>query len=163
MNSTLLDSIMSIYHVMLCMYPFSSHPVMAQYVLRNENNLIENTENIIQSNIKKLVRIFPTVDVSNDHSIDQNKRNIHPCRKIYNTNKMFDINLHQYSDNNISSSDAVQQQYLQLPYPAVRDDILELEYKYYRSQNSRFPLSTQYSAKLEYINHYLYQGQNTFE
>ena len=57
----------------------------------------------------------------------------------------------------------MQLQYLHLPYPTIRYDTIETEYKYYRSQNSDYPLSVQYSMKLEDLNHYLYQGQNNFE
>ena len=59
-------------------------------------------------------------------------------------------------------TDPVREQYRLLPYPHVGMDMLQLENQYYKSNLRDIPLIKYYSSSLEYINHFLYEGNNDF-
>ena len=59
-------------------------------------------------------------------------------------------------------ADPVREQYRLLPYPHVGMDMLQLENQYYNSNLRDIPLIKYYSSSLEYINHFLYEGNNDF-
>ena len=160
---------MIIYYVELCLYgicPFLLHFVISQQPYPNENDLNKGAGHTIKSNDKELLRILSSVEVKSANEVYENNTNGNIYHEICSQNKMQsveEVNIHGYSDNNNSTIDAVQQQYFLLPYPTISYDTIETEYKYYLSENSDYPLSTQYSMKLEYLNHYLYKGRNSFE
>ena len=186
MEATLFKSILLIYHMELCaygLYSFFPHFANSQYTLHKERNLTKDAGHTIESNVKKLVQILSTFEeikvlrakrvkklvqiMSTSEEIKYNRiyetnRNKFICQES-KTLSLEDVDENKYSDNSVSNNDLVQLQYLHLPYPTIRYDTIETEYKYYRSQNSDYPLSVQYSMKLEDLNHYLYQGQNNFE
>ena len=164
-------------------YSFFPHFANSQYTLHKEKNLTNDTGHTIESNVmklvqilstfeeikalrakrvKKLVQIMSTFEEIKYHRIYKTNRNKYICQESKTLN-LEDVDENKYSDNSVSNNDLVQLQYLHLPYPTIRYDTIETEYKYYRSQNSDYPLSVQYSMKLEDLNHYLYQGQNNFE
>ena len=164
-------------------YSFFPHFANSQYTLHKEKNLTNDTGHTIESNVmklvqilstfeeikalrakrvKKLVQIMSTFEEIKYHRIYKTNRNKYICQESKTLN-LEDVDENKYSDNSVSNNDLVQLQYLHLPYPTIRYDTIDTEYKYYRSQNSDYPLSVQYSMKLEDLNHYLYQGQNNFE
>ena len=59
--------------------------------------------------------------------------------------------------------DLVRKQYMNLPYPYVSAENIQMEHEYYQGQQRNIPLLNYYSGALEFINHYLYRGQNSFE
>ena len=73
-------------------------------------------------------------------------------------------NLDGISSSSIDSeiNDIVQRQYLMLPYPPFTRKDLANEERYYQSSNRISPYLFSYLIQLEYINHYLFQGQNDF-
>ena len=163
MKSTLLKSIIFIlyrYHVELCrhvIYILLLQHVPSQYVCQKGNE---------PRNDKKLLQNHSTTEDMNDQRIYPIYTNKHTCNETYNqcrTLNLQDVNVHGYSDNSVSNEDIVQLQYMKLPYPTIRYKTIEMEYKYYHGQKKKYPLSSQYSMKLEYINHYLYEGKNCFE
>ena len=160
---------MIIYTADICgyvIYLFSWRFVAAQYVFQNGNYFTKDTDHIMQSSDKKTLRYFSTIEVINADIIYPTKRNFVTCHAQFDQSKELSLDhgdAHGFSDNEISNGDLVQLQYIQLPYPKIRQDTIEMEYKYYLGQNTRYPVSSQYSMKLEYLNHYLYQGQNNFE
>ena len=169
MESKLLKSILLIYYVELCGYgiwPFLPQVVISQYVLPSEKELGKYTGQTIVSKDKELARVRSSIEVINAREINEINRNINTYHEICSQNQipsLQEASFHGYSDNNDSNNDAVQQQYLQLPYPTIRYDNIDMEYEYYLNQNNYYPLSTQYPMKLEYLNHYLYKGKNSFE
>ena len=66
-----------------------------------------------------------------------------------------------YSDT-LSTSDAVTKQYLSLPYPSVSEEQLRAEKHHYLGPNRNDPHTTYTSLSLEYLNHFLYEGNNDF-
>ena len=168
MKATLLQIIMLKYIVDFCgygTYSFSRSLLTTQHVSQNNHNFAEDNVRLMQSTIQK-ARCFSSVKVINADMIYPTKRNILTCHANSDQTKILSIvdeYAHGYSDNDVSNDDLVKQQYIQLPYPTIRHDTIEMEYKYYLGQNSKYPVSSQYSMKLEYLNHYLYQGQNNFE
>ena len=58
--------------------------------------------------------------------------------------------------------DLVREQYRLLQYPHVGMDMIQLEKQYYNSNLREIPLIKYYSSSLEYINHFLYEGNNDF-
>ena len=148
------------------LYLFSQGLVTTQHASKNDNNFTEDNVHIIQSTNKEELRSWSSVKKINKDMIYPTKSNSLTCNDIFDQTIMLnidDFNAHGYSDNDISSDDLVKHQYLQLPYPTIRNDTMEMEYKYYLGQNNRYPVSSKYSMKLDYLNHYLYQGQNNFE
>ena len=139
---------------------------MSQHVFPNGNELGKYTGQTMISKDKELARIRSSMEVINAREINEINRNINTYHEICSQNEIPSLQVasfHGYSDNNDSNNDAVQQQYLKLPYPTIRYDNIDMEYKYYLNQNSDYPLSTQYPMKLEYLNHYLYKGKDSFE
>ena len=62
-----------------------------------------------------------------------------------------------------SQDDNVRNQYSQLPYPAVRKDYFLKEQNYYKNESLRIiPFTIYPPIALEYINHFLYNGNNDF-
>ena len=59
-----------------------------------------------------------------------------------------------------NQNDRVRKQYESLPYPLVSEDYLKKEEEYYLSYKEPIVLSP--SMRLEKLNHYLYQGRETF-
>ena len=160
---------MFICHVQLCtygMYIFFPHIVTTQNMFQNAYNLIEYDQQIRQSNMKTLTRRLSTLEVRNANGIYQTNGDMQVCSEIYNrslqSSNHKDVNVYGYSDS-VSTNDLVKKQYSILPYPTVGYDTIRREHMYYLSDNSNYPISSHYSLKLEYLNHYLYQGQNNFE
>ena len=60
-------------------------------------------------------------------------------------------------------TDPVREQYRSFPYPYVGNDMIQLEKDYYNSSKRDIPLVTYDSSSLEYINHFLYEGNNDFK
>ena len=168
MKATFLQIIVLKYIADFCgygIYSFSRSLLTTQHVSQNNHNFAEDNVRLMQSAIQK-ARCFSSVKVINADMIYPTKRNILTCHAIFDQTKILSIvdeYAHGYSDNDVSNDDLVKLQYLHLPYPTIRHDTIEMEYKYYLGQNSKYPVSSQYSMKLEYLNHYLYQGQNNFE
>ena len=73
-----------------------------------------------------------------------------------------DINLVSNSSIDQEVNDIVQRQYLMLPYPPFTEKDLRNEEEYYQLPNNDSPFLFSYLIQLEYINHYLFRGQNDF-
>ena len=73
-----------------------------------------------------------------------------------------DINIASNSSIDQEVNDIVQRQYLMLPYPPFTERDLRNEEEYYQLPNNDSPLLFSYLIQLEYINHYLFRGQNNF-
>ena len=129
---------------------------------RNDNNFTADNVHILQSTDKEELRFFSTVKVIDLYMICPTKRNYVTCNDIFDQttiSKIDDGNTHGYYYNDISDDELVKRRYLQLPYPTIRNYTLEMEYKYFLDQNNRYPVSSKYAMKLDYLNHYLYQGK----
>ena len=169
MDTTFFQTIMLIYVADICghgIYPFYRRFLATQPVSQNNDDFAEDTVHIMQSRNKEPASIFSTVEVVNADMMHPTNSNIFTCHDIVDQTKIVNLDdgiAQGHSDIDISYDDLVQLQYLQLPYPTIRHDTIEMEYKYYLGQNSKYPVSSQYSLKLEYLNHYLYQGQDNFE
>ena len=167
MESTLSKAVMLLHYVEFGIYgicTFIPDFVTSHYSYTKPKNMTEDTIEIMQSNIETLIQILSSVEMIMSHRISRATGKMQTCKDIPNTAKLLSLrDLNGYPYNTVSNNDLVQLQYLQLPYPPISYDTIEMEYKYYQSQSSNYPLSTQYSMKLEYLNHYLYQGKNSFE
>ena len=122
---------------------------------------------LLQSNDKEELRVFSIIKVINLYMICPIKRNCLTCNDICNDtcnkiSKIDDGNTHGYYYNDICNDELDKRQYLQLPYPTIRNYTLEMEYKYFLDQNNRYPVSSKYAMKPDYLNHYLYQGKKQF-
>ena len=71
----------------------------------------------------------------------------------YDSTKYLDI---------MSQDDVVQQQYLNLPYPPVRESDILNEQMYYSGSTPSKPLRLYYALSLENINHFLFRGSSDF-
>ena len=60
-----------------------------------------------------------------------------------------------------TQNDAVIKQYEKLPYPAFPENVLSREEKWYATNKS--PLYIAPSDRLQKLNHYLYQGNESFQ
>ena len=77
-----------------------------------------------------------------------------PGKYVEPINPRFDDELNRtYSD--------VQMQYIKLPYPPVDETQLSAEKLAYESKRTT-PYLQSFQQQLEYINHYLFQGKQTF-
>ena len=63
----------------------------------------------------------------------------------------------------LSQDDSVRNQYASLPYPTVTEQHLEREKKYYDSDDFKTPYIRSFALTLERLNHFLYNGRNTFQ
>ena len=59
-----------------------------------------------------------------------------------------------------TQNDRVKKQYENLPYPPVSENYLKKEEEHYRTRKE--PIQEVSSIRLEKLNHYLYQGGETF-
>ena len=169
MKSTFSKCIMLMYHMEVCihgLYIFFPHFVVTQFFFRNAYDFAKHdNKGTMQPNIKKLGRSLSTVDVRNALGIYQTKSNMRTCHEVYKHGQISnnkDHNVQEYSDLT-SNDDHVQLQYLKLPYPGISYNEIREEYKYYLHQNNNYYLSSYNRLELEYLNHYLYRGQNNFE
>ena len=59
--------------------------------------------------------------------------------------------------------DLVRKQYLSFPYPYVSTEHIQMEQDYYQTHKRNIPIVTYPSLDLDMVNHYLYQGGNSFK
>ena len=160
---------MLMYHIEICihgLYIFFPYFVVTQYLFQNACDFAKHdNKHKMQPNIKRFGRSMYTVEVKNSLGIYQIKSNRLTCHEVYKQGHISnhkDRNVQRYSDRS-SNDDHVQLQYLKLPYPKISYNTIRKEYKYYLNQNSNYYLSSYNSLELDYLNHYLYRGQNNFE
>ena len=101
--------------------------------------------------------------VSNDINRNQNSKfSQHSCTYIHHKNEIISkYDSPGYLDI-ISQNDIVQQQYLSLPYPAVRQSDILNEQMHYSSSKRNTPFDIFDAITLENINHFLYRGSRNF-
>ena len=127
-------------------YLFSWRFVATQYVFQNGNNFTKDPEHMMQSSNKRTVGYFYTNELINADIIYPTNRKIFTCHEHFEQTKELNLdhgNAHGFSDNEISNCDLVQLQYIQLPYPKVRQDTIEMDSKYSLGQNTKYPVSSQ--------------------
>ena len=87
------------------------------------------------------------------------------CKDMKNKQDVMSHNeiiLLSYSDT-IDKIDLVRKQYELLPYPIVTQKQIQMMKRYYEDDQRNIPLSDFFpSSTLEYMNHFLYRGQNHF-
>ena len=66
-------------------------------------------------------------------------------------------------DSQDSEEDLVRKQYLSFPYPYVSTEHIQMEQNYYQTHKRNIPFVTYPSLDLDMVNHYLYQGENSFK
>ena len=74
-------------------------------------------------------------------------------REIQNENRM---------EGHFESIDIVQKHYMTLPYPPFTNEDLSEERNYYQTSRRANTKLFAFMIQLEYINHYLFQGKQTF-
>ena len=140
--------------------------VVTQFFFRNAYDFAKHdNKGTMQPNIRKLGRSLSTVEVRNALGIYQTKSNMRTCHEVYKQGQTSNPKdgIVQGCSDRTSNDDHVQLQYLQLPYPKISYNTIRKEYKYYLNQNSNYYLSSYNALELDYLNHYLYRGQNNFE
>jgi hypothetical protein len=94
----------------------------------------------------------------------QVKRNFDKkCHLLHQTSQKTKEEVSRNNEEHLERNDIVQKQYLMLPYPPFTQKDLSDELKYYQSLERSTPSLFAHLIQLEYINHYLFQGKQSFE
>ena len=103
-----------------------------------------------------------TISVSESFKISRQKLSTHHRHCRCNNQSHYSEALEPILDNEVENTySTVQMQYIDLPYPHIDESQLNAE-KHYYEQNRNVTYLFSYMVQLEYINHYLFQGKQTF-
>ena len=113
------------------------------------------------------ISFLALVDLTCSH-VDSNnvraEKNVgEKCLVFHQTFQKTKTELSGNNEEHLEMNDIVQKQYLMLPYPQFTQNDLSDESKYYQSLERSTPSLFAHLIQLEYINHYLFQGKQTFE
>ena len=107
--------------------------------------------------------LLSTSVYTNEHSHRSTKSKNYTCSESY------DVLFRQYDT--LTANDIVRNQYAELPYPAVSSEGLKSEKMYYDNkvwmvkaygEMRSYPMRTNFGTTLEAINHFLFNGKNSF-
>ena len=105
-------------------------------------------------------------------SLLQHQRSLYLDKNVHTFNPKIECKIPKATDQQIQNQnrmeehfetiDIVQKHYMTLPYPPFTNEDLSEEKNYYQSSRRANTKLFAFMIQLEYINHYLFQGKQTF-